>query len=133
VEFQSIWLYMNSKVIRRIAIGVFIYGLFVAAVVLWYPDKHQDMDWKDREEYNKVQITKLELGITKQDILTLLGSPDITEAKRSGTDSLQVMFYRTQHMQSDGITTEDECTPLLLENDELVAWGDSAYATYNDG
>jgi hypothetical protein len=124
---------MNNKVIRRIGIGVLLYALFVAAVVLWYPDKHQDMDWKDREEYNQVQITKLELGLKKTEILTLLGSPDITEAKRTDAGSLQVMFYRTQHMQSDGITTEDECTPLLLENDELIAWGDSAYASYNDG
>jgi hypothetical protein len=132
-NFQSIWLYMNSKVIRRIGIGVVLYGLFVAAVVLWYPDKPQDMDWKDREEYNQVQITKLELGLKKQDILALLGTPDITEAKRSDVGRLQVMFYRTQHMQSDGITTEDECTPLLLENDELIGWGESAYQSYIDG
>jgi hypothetical protein len=124
---------MNSKVITRIGIAIFLYGLFVAAVLLWYPDTPQDMDWKDREQFNKVQISKLELGINRQDILTLLGSPDITEAKRSNNGNLQVMFYRTQHRQSDGITTEDECTALLFEDQRLVAWGDSAYQSYTDG
>jgi hypothetical protein len=90
------------------------------------------MDWKDRQAFNKVQISKLELGLQKKKILTLLGSPDITEAKRNGDKELQVMFYRTQHKKSDGITTEDECTALLFENNELIAWGESAYKSFVD-
>ena len=121
---------MNTKVVRRIGIGVVLYALFAAAVIELYPDRPQDMDWKDREEYNQVQITKLELGISRQEVLALLNSPDITEAKQSGSTKLQVMFYRTQHKKSDGITTQDECTPLLFENDVLIAWGEGAYQTY---
>ena len=109
---------MNNKIAVRIGIGVFLYAVFVVAVLMFYPDKPQDMDWKDREEYNKIQITKIELGLKKQDILALL---------------MQVMFYRTQHKQADGITTVDECTPLLFVNDQLIAWGDSAYQSYIDG
>lgn len=124
---------MNQKVVKRIVLGVGLYAVFVAAVISFYPDEHKNMDWKDREEYNKVQIAKLELGLNKKQIIELLGSPDITEAKRNGATELQVMFYRTQHKQADGITTEDECTPLLFENKELIAWGDSAYQAFNDG
>ena len=121
---------MNNKIAVRIGMGIVLYVLFVAAVLFFYPDKPQDMDWQDREEYNKVQIAKLELGQTKSAILELLGSPDITEAKRIGDYELQVMFYRTQHRQADGITTEDECTPLLFENNLLIEWGESAYQRY---
>ncbi len=124
---------MNKKVVQRIAIGMGLYALFVAAVITFYPDTPQDMDWKDREEYNKIQIAKLELGVQKKTILTMLGSPDITEAKRNGDTELQVMFYRTQHRQADGITTEDECTALLFKNNELVAWGENAYQAFVDG
>jgi outer membrane protein assembly factor BamE (lipoprotein component of BamABCDE complex) len=124
---------MNKKVVKRIAIGVGIYALFVVAVITFVPDTPQDMDWKDREEYNKVQISKLELGLQKAQIIELLGSPDITEAKRIDNTELQVMFYRTQHKKADGITTEDECTALLFEDNELVAWGDSAYQSFIDG
>jgi hypothetical protein len=88
------------------------------------------MDWEDRQAYNQVQIAKLELGITRTQILELMGSPDISEAKVEGDELIQVMFYRTHHKTSDGITTRDECTPLLFENDTLVAWGDTAYARY---
>ena len=124
---------MNSKIAIRIGIGVFLYAIFVVAVFTFYPDKPENMDWKDREEYNKVQVSKLELGVQKQTILELLGSPDISEAKRIGDKELQVMFYRTQHRQADGITTADECTPLLFVDGQLVAWGDSAYQSYIDG
>lgn len=123
---------MNGKVVRRIGVGVVLYAAFVAAVVSWYPDSPDKMDWKDREEFNKVQIAKLELGVSRQEILALLGSPDISEAKKEGTSRIQVMFYRTQHKKSDGITTQNECTPLLFEDDVLVAWGDGAYQSYND-
>ncbi len=123
---------MNKKILTRIGLCVLIYVALVASVMLFYPDKPADMDWKDREQYNRVQIGKLELGVGRKEILALLGTPDITKAKKAGMMKLQVMFYRTQHKQSDGITTEDECTPLLFENDELVAWGDGAYQRYNN-
>jgi outer membrane protein assembly factor BamE (lipoprotein component of BamABCDE complex) len=124
---------MNKKVVKRIGIGIGLYAVFVMAVITLYPDTPQNMDWKDREQYNKVQISKLELGLQKKQILELLGSPDITEAKRNDNIELQVMFYRTQHKKADGITTEDECTALLFENNELIAWGDSAYQSFVDG
>ena len=124
---------MNKKVVKRIGIGVGLYAAFVMAVITLYPDSSKNMDWQDREEYNKVQISKLELGLQKKHIIELLGSPDITEAKRNDNKELQVMFYRTQHKKSDGITTEDECTALLFENNELIAWGDSAYQSFVDG
>jgi outer membrane protein assembly factor BamE (lipoprotein component of BamABCDE complex) len=124
---------MNKKVVKRISIGAGLYAVFVMAVIMFYPDTPKDMDWKDREEYNKIQISKLELGLQKKQVIELLGSPDITEAKRDGNKELQVMFYRTQHRKADGITTEDECTALLFENNELIAWGDSAYQSYVDG
>lgn len=124
---------MNGKVLKMIIGGFALYGIFVYSVVSFFPDKPGDMDWQDREEYNKVQISSLQLGVSKDEILALLGSPDITEAKRTEEGNLQVMFYRTQHMKSDGITTQNECTPLLFENNVLVAWGDGVYLNFLQG
>ncbi len=123
---------MNSKVTRLIVSGIALYAIFVFLVVAFYPDKPENMDWQDREAYNKVQITKLKLGITRDEVLALLGSPDITEAKIEDGATIQVMFYRTHHVRADGLTTQDECTPLLFENDKLVAWGDGAYSSYQE-
>lgn len=121
---------MNSKVVRLISLGVAAYAIFVFMVISFYPDKPENMDWQDREEYNKVQITKLKLGSTREEVLALLGSPDITEAKIQHDVQIQVMFYRTQHVRADGITTTDECTPLLFEDEKLIAWGEGAYSSY---
>ena len=124
---------MNSKVLKRVTIGVALYVAFAVSVILFYPDKPEDMDWKDREEFNKVQVSKLSLGISRKEVLAILGPPDITEARMENGEKMQVMFYRTQHMKSDGITTQNECTPLVFFNDQLVALGDNAYETYKNG
>ncbi|SQH75815.1 conserved protein of unknown function [Shewanella benthica] len=34
------------------------------------------------------------------------------------------------HAQSDGITTRDECTPLLFRDQKLIAWGSDTYDQY---
>ena len=121
---------MNGKIVKRIAIGVVIYAAIVFGLIKFNPDDSSKMKWEDRQDFNKVQISKLELGTSRSAILELLGPPDISEAKKRQERRIQVMFYRTHHVKSDGITTQSECTPLLFDNDVLVAWGEGAYQSY---
>ncbi|WP_416305691.1 DUF3192 domain-containing protein [Neptunicella sp. SCSIO 80796] len=121
---------MNSKIVKLVGLGVAIYILFALLVVTFYKGDPDNMDWQDREQYNKVQISQLEAGMTKESIIELMGSPDISEAKKITDRTLQVMFYRTERKKSDGITTQDECVPLLFENNQLIAWGNDTYAQY---
>lgn len=119
------------KIIKGIAIALALYIAFFVGVFNYFPDKPEKMGWEDRQDYNKVQIEKItEVSLEKEfyhkDILTMLGGPDISEAKMSGEDKIQVMYYRTQHKRADGITSQDECTPLLFKNDKLVALGEKA-------
>lgn len=121
---------MNKIVVKRIGIGVILYAIFTTAVLNLYPDEPHSMGWEDRQEYNKVQISKLSIKQNKHEILELLGGPDITQAKMVLDKEVQVMFYRTEHKQADGITTIDECIALLFEDNKLVEWGDNAYQTF---
>lgn len=121
---------MNGKIVKRIGIGVALYAAIVVGLIKYNPDDTADMKWEDRQGFNKVQISKLELGASRSSILELLGPPDISEAKKQQEQRIQVMFYRTQHVKSDGITTQSECTPLLFEDDVLTAWGEGAYQDY---
>lgn len=106
---------MNNKVIGRIILALTFYAIFVALVVTFYDDSPDKMKWDDREAYNRQFIAKIKLDeFTFEQALTNLGSPDITEARTVDDISYQVMFYRTQHVKSDGITTQDECTFLLF-------------------
>lgn len=122
----------KSKVIKRIGIGVALYSAFAVAVLMFYPDNVDTMGWEDREQFNKVQIEKLSPGVTHESILDLLGSPDISEAKRVNGDVVQVMYYRTQHKKADGLTSQDECTPLLFKNKKLVAMGEQAETEFEN-
>jgi len=122
---------MNKKVVVRILIALAIYGVFVALVVNFYDDSPSDMEWGDRESYNKQYIGKLTLEkFNFEQAIEELGGPDITEAKKVDGNSFQVMLYRTQHMKSDGFTTQDECTALLFKNGSLIAIGKSAYEQF---
>lgn len=121
----------KSSIVKILIVGVSAYALLVFAVMTLVPDKPENMDWQDREAFNRVQITKLKLGTTQDEILALLGAPDITEAKELADNKVvQVMFFRTQHVKADGLTTQDECTPLLFEDEQLVAWGEGAYDNF---
>jgi len=122
---------MSKKIIGRILVALAAYGIFVALVMNFYDDSPANMKWEDREAYNRQFIAKLQLNeFSFEQAIAELGSPDITEAKNVAHDKFQVMFYRTQHMKSDGLTTQEECTALLFKNDELFAVGKSAYENF---
>ncbi len=115
---------MNKTVITRILLALGAYGIFVALVVTFYDDSPDNMEWKDREAYNRQFIAKVKLDVFSfEQALEELGIPDITEAIKIDNNNFQVMFYRTQHVKSDGITTQDECTFLLFINGVLKEVG----------
>lgn len=122
---------MNTKIVSRLLIAVILYGIFAAAVMYLYEDTPKTMQWDEREGFNRQYIAKLNLDSVSIDQIILdLGSPDLTEAQKVKDQNYQVMFYRTQHHHSDGITTQDECTALLFKDGFLVGIGENAYQDY---
>jgi hypothetical protein len=125
---------MLKKFFRYLVLGLGLYALIATLVIKFYKDDPQAMIWQDREAFNKRYIEKMSLNDTTtiNTVLDYLGSPDLTYAKRDGEKVWQVIFYRTQHVTSDGITTMDECTGLLFKNGQLVYWGPNAYKKYQE-
>ena len=125
---------MLKKFIRYLILGLGLYALIATLVIAFCKDDPQAMIWQDRESFNKRYIEKLSLDsqTTLNTVLDYLGSPDLTFAKRDNEQVLQIIFYRTQHITSDGITTMDECTGLLFKNGQLILWGPSAYSKYQE-
>ncbi|MBV7315354.1 DUF3192 domain-containing protein [Shewanella sp. NIFS-20-20] len=121
---------MKFKLAWVVATLFCAYVIFVAVVVLVYEPQPQDMDWQDRQEFNKQTIAQLDIGQDKQAVIALLGPADISEAKPGLEGNLTVLFYRTQHVSSDGETSREECTPLLFINNKLSAWGESSYQSF---
>lgn len=115
-----------------IIFGLVVYVLLTAAVLLWYQDDVEQMNWADREVFNHKIISKYQLNDTvlQQQVLARLGAPDITFAQQQGKVLYQVLYYRTHRSKADGITTADECTALLFKNRRLIAIGDAATSQY---
>ncbi len=71
---------MNKTVITRILLALGAYGIFVALVVTFYDDSPDNMEWKDREAYNRQFIAKVKLDVFSfEQALEELGIPDITD------------------------------------------------------
>lgn len=108
-------------------IGFVLYALIAGGIMHFYTANPETMTWREREIFNRKYIGRLKIGTHRDEVLRLLGPPDISEARTSGGRNITILFYRTQHVRSDGITTRDETTPLLFLDDQLISWGESAY------
>ena len=84
--------------------------------------------WEDREYKNRRKISNLTLDMSITNVKDSFGVPDFNELHARGEDNVQVLYYRTQRTEGDGVTTKDECTPLVFKNGMLVGWGDTAYS-----
>lgn len=119
-----------GKAVKIVVIGFAVYAAIAFAILQTYTANPESLTWQEREIFNRKYISRLELGESKESVLRLLGPPDISEAHATDEGDLLVLFYRTQHVRSDGITTRDETTPLLFRDDQLLAWGESAYVRH---
>lgn len=90
-------------------------------------------DWKERQEFNRQVISRLEIGQSRAEVEDRLGEPDFTEAYSRDGAEYHILHYRTQHRHSDGETTRDETTPLVFRDGRLEGWGDSIYARVSRG
>lgn len=120
-----------SKALKITGFGFILYLIIAGAVLHFYTANPETMTWQEREVFNRKFIGRLELSQDKDMVMRLLGPPDISEAHTdSENGDLLILFYRTQHVRSDGVTTRDETTPLLFRDNQLFAWGEQAYERY---
>ena len=131
----------NFKKLLKYAVGSILgYVLLATSIINFYKDEPEHMDIVDRQEYNLKFLARLNADrvsnaskvtdTTTADVIAILGSPDITEAKESDGIVYQIMFYRTREVNGDEITTMDECTGLLFINDRLIGWNKNTYTHY---
>lgn len=90
-------------------------------------ESNSKSNWQKTQRYNQEQVNKFELDMSIDTIRSLMGAPDFSESFDQNGTAVQVLFYRTHHIKSDGKTTKDECTPVIFKQNKLVGWGDKAY------
>ena len=79
-------------------------------------------------ERNNLNMSSLEMGMAREEVVALMGKPDLSEAYQSLSGRPVIVFYYySQRKREDGRMTRDECTPVIFDSDQLVGWGDDYY------
>ncbi|MBR9727380.1 DUF3192 domain-containing protein [Shewanella intestini] len=124
---------MKSKLLVTLMMILTIVSLSGCVLNIGDHESKKNTDyWKVQQEKNRTNLTTLTMGMSKDQVLLIMGTADFTEAHLSQApqteqQEVEVYFYRTQWTKGDGRTTKDECTPVVLRNKVLVGWGESAY------
>ena len=114
------------KKIMLLSAGILWVSLLSGCVVVVDGEKRvkqESAPFEVREEENRAAISRLTIGTSASAVLMKMGTPDFDERfSRDGVE-YRVLYYRTQRVTADGMTTKDECTPLIFANGELIGWG----------
>lgn len=84
-------------------------------------------DWEDTQYENRRYIAKLTPNMSMEEVKRIMGTPDFNEFYAKDGQQIQVLFYRTHRKEGDGMTSKDECTPLVFSSGNLIGWGETAY------
>ena len=77
---------------------------------------------------NMEKSKALRVGMTKAQVIAIMGQP--VQEDFSTPDR---WFYFVNSVWTDGLTTEEECMPLIFEKGCLIGWGNRFYAQYRSG
>ena len=84
--------------------------------------------WRAIQARNRKNLMKLELEMTKNKVVQIMGTPTLNEAYKTGDEGeLVILFYYTNRKWADGNFTKDECIPIVFKNGKLIGWGDEFY------
>lgn len=92
-----------------------------------WDDTSASDNWQERQRYNRRAIRELAVGDEINNVMAQMGDPDFMDVFMRDATEVRVLRYRTQHERSDGVTSEDETTPLVFEDGLLVGWGELSY------
>ncbi|WP_041411021.1 DUF3192 domain-containing protein [Shewanella pealeana] len=121
---------VKNKLLSLAFFGIASLGLTGCVVNLGDGESGWDNNgsWEKVQEKNRANLSKISLGMSKDQVVTLMGTADFNEAYVQQNKEVYVLFYRTQRTHGDGKTTKDECTPVVISNNTVVGWGEMAYS-----
>lgn len=75
---------------------------------------------------NLENSAKLRVGMTKAQVREVMGDP-VSDEEYCRPD---LWFYFISPQWYDGLTTQDECMPLVFKDGKLLGWGNEYYNKY---
>lgn len=111
-------------------LAIALSGVLLSGCVISIDDDYDNgsnhVSWSKIEKENRKMISELSVGTSIASVRRSMGTPDFDELIVKNDKEHRVLFYRTQRTEGDGITTKDECTPILFVNGELIGFGQTA-------
>jgi outer membrane protein assembly factor BamE (lipoprotein component of BamABCDE complex) len=117
------------KKLGRITLVAFLLAALGGCININGESGWDNGDWKKDQELNRKIISELVIGTERANVLNRMGTPSFSEAFLKGEQQYNVLFYRTHHVKSDGMTTKDETTPLVFKEDKLIGWGEDVLSS----
>lgn len=84
-------------------------------------------------EQNKINMMQIEIGMSEDDVLDVLGNPIKVKAVKVDEDSYFIWFYMTKgkRLGQDKLISEN-FTPFIFQNKRLIGWGKNYYDLFLD-
>lgn len=116
-------------VIKLVAAVAVISSLSGCVIAVGHDGDNDDdgNNWRKTQQFNQNYVSGLKTGTDITAVRQSLGTPAFSESFNKQGEIVEVLFYRTHHSHSDGMTSKDECTALIFKRGVLVGWGDKAY------
>jgi len=115
---------MKKSILALIVVAPLTFSLTGCVVAVGGEDGHMvSSDFEDREYTNRKKISQISLNSSIADVSNRLGVADFNETYEKDGNTVRVLFYRTNRIHKDGLTTRDECTYLYFVNGSLVETG----------
>ncbi|GLX86785.1 hypothetical protein tloyanaT_30380 [Thalassotalea loyana] len=118
---------MKKSLLTLALVTPLVMGLSACSINIGDDDYDRYHTSNNSSEYNNRQeISKLRIDTPYVEVVNRMGVAEFNETYEKNGETIQVLYYRTQRKHSDGMTTKDECTPLIFKGGLLKSWGDIA-------
>ena len=113
---------MKKSLLALIIIAPLTLGLTGCVIAVGGEDGHSmSGSFEDKEFENRKKIANIQLNTPFSDVAREMGVADFNESYLDDGKAVKVVYYRTQRLHKDGLTTKDECTKLVFVNNSLTA------------
>ena len=105
-----------------------IFLAIVAISILGCAGSPMQTGWKAEE--NRNSMLKLNINMSKEQVLETMGNPRKTEAYLIEKRNIEFWFYLTEGLtvgNKAGGIKDEHLTPLSFENGKLIGWGRNFY------
>lgn len=82
---------------------------------------------REEAHSNRSKLVNLKIGMTKNEVINLMGKPSKTEAYEIQGKNFEFWLYLTEYEWLEYSTPRPEYTPLAFEGGFLKGWGRNYY------